>query len=78
MEKEKVYEVEFMTYTNCLKDTVSDWDGDTVHLDIGKIKYLAVGPGPFLVKESDLPKYQKFGQVYKEIRFVGYMEVDDA
>ena len=68
---EKVYSVEFLEYTNCLNDTVSDGNKD-----IGKTKYIHVGRH-FLVKESDIPKYQKFGKGYKSLIFVGEIEVDD-
>ena len=69
---EKIYSVEFMTYTDCLKDTVSDWDGKSS--SIKDIKYLKV-PEPFLVKESDLDKYRTYGGGYRNTKFVGYMEV---
>lgn len=73
---EKVYAVEFMSYTNCLRDTVSDWNG--ISSFTGKEKYLTVkGPNEFLVKESDLEKYRKYGQGYKNIRFVGWMDVKE-
>ena len=67
---EKVYEVEFMQYTNYMKDTVSD--GET---EIGKAKYIHVGKEPFLIKESDFPKYQKFGGGFRIVRFVGNIEM---
>ena len=71
---EKVYAVDFMAYTNCLNDTVSDWDG--VSSFTGKEKYLTVkGPKVFLVKESDLEKYSKYGQGYKNLTCIGWMEV---
>lgn len=71
---EKVYAVEFMAYTNCLNDTVSDWDG--VSSFTGNEKYLTVkGPKVFLVKESDLDKYRKYGQGYKNLTCIGWMEV---
>ena len=66
---EKVYLVEFMSYTNCLKDTVSDWDGKGDPL-LKDIKYLDVGHN-FLVRESELEKYRKFGQGYRSIKYVG-------
>ena len=69
---EKIYSVEFMTYTDGLKDTVSDWDGESG--SIKDIKYLKV-PEPFLVKESDLDKYRTYGDGYRNTKFVGYMEV---
>ena len=71
---EKVYKVDFMAYINVLHDTVSDWDG--VSKITGNEKYLTVkAPNEFLVKESDLEKYRKFGQGYNKITFVGWMEI---
>lgn len=67
---EKVYEVEFMQYTNCMNDTVSDGEKE-----IGKVTYIHVGREPFLIKESDFPKYQKFGGGFRIVRFVGNIEV---
>ena len=66
---EKVYEVEFMRYTNCMKDTVSDGEKE-----LGKGKYLHVGREPFLIKESDFPKYMKYGGGFRIVRFVGNIE----
>ncbi len=71
---EKVYSVEFRSYTNCLRDTVSDYEETE---DIAKTKYLTVGIEPFLIKESDIPKYQHFGGGYRNLHFVGNMEVDE-
>lgn len=67
---EKVYEVEFMQYTNCMKDTVCD---NTQEL--GKGQYLDVDKEPFLIKESDFPKYQKYGGGFRIVKFVGNIEV---
>ena len=67
---EKVYEVEFMQYTNCMNDTVSDGEKE-----IGKATYIHVGREPFLIKESDFPKYQKFGGGFRIVRFVGNIEM---
>lgn len=63
---EKVYEVEFMAYTNCLRDTVSN-----CAKKIGDMKYLDVGYEPFLVRESELEKYMAWGNGFRIIRFVG-------
>lgn len=65
---EKVYEVEFMQYTNCMRDTVSDGNGFDS-------KYINVGKEPFLIKESEFERYMKFGGGFRIIRFVGNMEV---
>lgn len=67
---EKVYEVEFMQYTNCMKDTVSDGNKE-----IGKTKYINVGKEPFLIKESDFNKYMKYGGGFRILRFVGNIEI---
>lgn len=67
---EKVYEVEFMQYTNCMRDTVCDEEKE-----LGKGQCLHVGKEPFLIKESDFPKYQKYGGGFRIVRFVGNIEV---
>lgn len=66
---EKVYSVEFMNYTNCMKDTVSNGVEE-----IKDIKYLKIGKEPFLVAESDLDKYREYGGGFRSITFVGNME----
>ena len=66
---EKIYEVEFMSYTNCMKDTVRDEEKE-----LGKGQYLTVGREPFLIKESEFSKYQKYGDGFRIIRFVGNMK----
>lgn len=63
---EKVYKVRFMKYTNCFEDTVSDGNED-----IGKRKYLKVGIDPVIIRESDLPKYMKYGNGFRSIEFIG-------
>ena len=75
MKREKVYSVEFMNYTNCLRDTVStepEKDENGVINFMG-IEYLDVKDG-FLVRESELDKYRVFGGGYNSIHFVGYMD----
>lgn len=67
---EKVYEVKFMQYTNCMNDTVHDGEKE-----LGKGEYLSVGREPFLIKESDFPKYQKYGGGFRIVKFVGNIEV---
>lgn len=73
---EKLYYVTFMYYTNCINDTVSNYESNG-H-DLERIEYLTVGAEPFLLRESDLPKYQKFGGGYREIKFVGNIPVSDT
>ena len=72
MKFEKVYAVEFMEYTNCLNDTVSDWNGESP-FEFGNTNYISVGKNNFLVRESELDFYRKFGQGYRNITFVGNM-----
>ena len=68
MDLEKVYEVEFIQYTNYDKDTISD--GTNI-----SSKHINIGKEPFLVKESDFEKYQKFGNGFRSIKFVGNIEI---
>lgn len=63
---EKVYEVEFMEYTNSMRDTVCN-----KHKEIGDMKYITVGKEPFLVRESELEKYRAWGGGFRYIEFVG-------
>lgn len=73
---EKVYSVTFMQYTNYMKDTVSDWDGVS-DATFGSAEYLNIGKGSFLVRESELEKYRKFGQGYRDVHFVGNIEINN-
>lgn len=63
---EKVYEVEFMNYTNCMRDVVSNDEKE-----IGNMKYIDVGKEPFLIRESEFDKYMKYGGGFRIVRFVG-------
>lgn len=65
---EKIYEVEFIEYTNCFKEAVSDG------ADLGNVKYIHVNKEPFLIKESEFDKYMKFGKGFRIVKFVGNME----
>lgn len=67
---EKVYRVEFMRYTNCNRDTVSNGAED-----VKDRRYLSVDLEPFLVKESELDEYRAWGGGFRSIEFVGNMEV---
>ena len=51
---EKVYEVEFLNYTNCMRDTVSNGAKD-----IKDTEYINVGKEPFLIRESEFEKYMR-------------------
>lgn len=63
---EKIYEVEFMEYTNCMRDTVRN-----KYKENGDMEYIKVGKEPFLVRESELEKYMAWGGGFRIIRFVG-------
>ncbi len=67
---EKVYEVEFITYTNCMRDTVSNMADE-----IKDTKYIHVGKEQFLIKESEFDKYMKFGDGFRIVKFVGNIEI---
>ena len=68
---EKVYEVEFMNYTNCMRDTVSNMANETKNT-----KYIEIGKEPFLIKESDFDKYMKYGGGFRVVKFVGNIETE--
>ena len=70
---EKVYSVEFMDYTDSLKDHVCDYS--TIQHQYPDM--LKVTRDPFLIKESDLMKFNKFGNGYRNIKLVGVMYIDD-
>ena len=63
---EKVYEVEFMEYTNSMRDTICN-----KYKEIDDMKYITVGKEPFLIRESELEKYMAWGGGFRIIRFVG-------
>lgn len=63
---EKVYQVEFLQYTNCSKDTVCNNTES-----IKDSEYIHVGKEPFLVRESELVKYREYGNGFRIIKFVG-------
>ena len=77
--KELVYSVEFMNYTNTLKTTVSDVRPEDYGglNSLSDITYIEVGHEPFLVRESELKYYSKFGGGYRNIKQVGYIEIPD-
>ena len=73
MKEEKIYLVEFNTYTNCCYDTVSNGEYD----DFKKMKYLDIPLGGLLVRESELGLYAVYGDGYKTIKLVGSMYFED-
>lgn len=66
---EKIYKVEFIEYTNALRDTVCNQEKE-----VGDRKYLRVGKEPFLVRESELDKYRAWGGGFRYIEFVGNID----
>lgn len=68
MDLEKVYKVEFMEYTDSIRDTVYK-EG----VKSGEDAYLHVGVEPFLVRESQIPYYQAYGRGFRNMHFVGYL-----
>lgn len=69
-EFEKVYKVEFMNYTNSLRDTIWDEKSD---------EYIQIPDygRTLIVKESKLEDYRRFGGGYRSIKFVGYIKKDE-
>ena len=68
---EKIYAVEFMEYTNWEKVCVSSNPGHT------DAQYLDFGKETCLVKESDLPIFQKYGNGFRSITCVGVLHVPE-
>lgn len=60
----KVYSISFISYTNCLKNTVSHNTRDMTYLHI---------PDPCLIFEDDIEKYMEYGGGIKDMIFVGYI-----
>ena len=64
----KVYAIDFIRYTDCLNDTVSNSDPDnTEYIEVGRHE-------PFLVVEDDIDHYMKFGGGIRNMKFVGYID----
>lgn len=74
---EKIYMVEFMEYSNYARDKVSTYD-DSYPYDISKIEYLKIGKEPFLIRESEIEKYRKFGNGYRNLKFIGCIEINES
>ena len=73
MKLEKIYDVEFMYYTGYSRDAVSSNPGE-VKKDT---KYLDTSASPFLVRESDLHIFQKYGGGFRNLRYVGTLHIPD-
>lgn len=61
---EKLYAVEFIHYTNSMRDVVHSEE-----LDI----YLKLSDGNFIIPERYLNYFKKFGDGYKSIDLIGYI-----
>ena len=75
----KVYNVTFMQYTNCMKDTVSDDTYDT----LGELRtdtvYMKMPENePLLLTEDQLKDYEDLGCGYRDIVFVGMIPYDEG
>lgn len=71
MMREKIYEITFNRYTNALRNTVSDSNPD-----IAKIKYIKLPDNvPFLVRESALPYYSRYGDGISVAKCVGELDI---
>ena len=70
--RKKVYAVEFNQYTNCMCNTVSD-DGD-----LASTRYVDMPEyGSFLIFEDQIEFYKQFGQGFKQLTYVGEIEVEN-
>lgn len=66
---EKVYSIDFMEFTDLLCSSVSTHSSkDGLHEE-----YLDVRKSPVLILESDLAKFQKYGEGFRNVKFVGYI-----
>ena len=68
---EKIYKVVFMEYTSSAKDTVSNGDEENT-------KFINVGKDPFLIRESEIDKYIKYGNGFYSIEFVGNIDIIES
>ena len=67
---EKIYQVEFIRYTNCSCDTVCN-----EATEIKDMQHIHFGKEPLLIKESDIDKYKIYGGGFRSLKFVGNIEV---
>lgn len=72
MKKVKMYAVEFINYTNCLKNCVSTYDDSKSYEEqIKDVKYLDIGSDPLIIAENEFEEYSKYGGGFKSLTFVG-------
>ncbi len=60
----KIYAVEFLHYTNCMNNCVTDGER---YINIERTQ-------PFLIREDDIEKYKHFGGGIRLLTFMGNME----
>jgi len=61
-DREKLYKIKFIQYTNTFKDTVRSEELD---------KY--EDAKDLIIRESDIDYYRQFGEGISELEFVGYL-----
>lgn len=59
-----IYEVEFMQYTNGMRDAV--WNEESN-------KYISINREGFVARECDLDYLKEFGKGFRRIKFVGQL-----
>lgn len=64
----KIYEIEFMQYTNGMRDAVYSEKYD---------KYIKINKEGFVAKESDIDYLKEFGKGFKKLRFIGELFNDN-
>lgn len=66
----RIYEIEFMQYTNSMKDTVEIYDKDRKYYSLPK-KH----EGKILIEEKDIYKWQSYGYGIKTMRYIGELHI---
>ncbi len=65
-QKIKIYEIEFITYTDATKTTVYC---ESLN------QYIEVGNEPFLISEDQVEFYKQFGNGIRSLTFVGWTNI---
>lgn len=65
----KMYSVEFMSYTNCIKDTVSHNGKDMAYMHVNNRDH-----EPFIISEFQIPEMMNWGGGIRTLKFIGYKE----
>lgn len=58
----KIYKVEFLEFTNCLRDTVTDSKNE---------RYFEIPKSGFVIREDDIEYFKNIGGGFKRIECVG-------